>query len=122
MPENNPAELSPNVDWSEENDAETPLADMDASDLLGKWYDRNHAHSFEGDTGVDRLGKLVAVLGKYGHQFKYGDPVQHFLSDNSGAIEVLLTWIEEQVEENPEWKENLVENLQADDETEDDGN
>lgn len=104
----------------EDEDDERELEDLDGDVLLRKWQDKNRAYSFEGETGVARLEKLVEALGYRGHQFKYGDPVQQFLADNSGAMEALICWIEEQVEENPEWKEKMVEALQ--DESEDDGN
>ena len=88
----------------------------DGADLIQKWQDQNGAHSFEGDSGLERLEDLVDVLGYSGHGFRFGDPIQQFLSDNPGAVEAILAWIEEQVDQTPEWRESLEAEVGADDE------
>ncbi len=59
----------------------------------------------EGDQGVKSLHDLVKRLGYDGHNFKYGTPIESFLSDNPGAIEAIHNWIINHADN--EWVENL---------------
>ena len=79
-------------------------------DLLERWCDEN-GWSFEGDSGLARLEDLCRVIGYRGHGFKYGDPIQAFLSDNPGACAALVEFIGERLEKTPEWRESLEEEL-----------
>ena len=82
--------------------------ELDGVVLLRKWQEKNRAWHFEGDRGVERLENLVKVLGYPGTGFRFGNPVEQFLSDNPGAMEALVVWIEEQLDESPEWRENMT--------------
>ena len=67
--------------------------------LIDNWANQNNVFNLsEGDTGLDNLNKLCQELGSSGHTFKYGTPLEAFLSDNPGACEALLEWIEENYE------------------------
>lgn len=78
--------------------------------------------SNEGQTGVRNLCKIAKALGykdpMYFGQFEngcYGDLIE-LLEDNSGLVEKMCEWIEEQVEDNPDWKESLGGNSNEEDE------
>lgn len=86
----------------------------DMHDLLEAYQNQNGMHSFEGDSGLDKLTKLLRALGYRGHSFKYGTPIEAFLSDNSGAVEAILNWIAERNE--TEWCEALESELPPEDE------
>jgi len=85
--------------------------------LIDKYLDANKMYHFEGDTGVKHLEKLVSDIGYKGHGFKYGTPVESFLSDNPGAMDAIVEWIKEQ--NVPEWIEALSEEDADEDEDED---
>lgn len=74
------------------------------SELLDQFIDEKRLR-FEGDKGVEALGEVAQAIGYSGHSFRYGSPLESFLSDNPGACEALINWIGEQGL--PEWKENL---------------
>ena len=81
------------------------------ADLMDEFREVNKIHSLEGDRGVEGLEKVVKALGYNDTGFRFGTPVESFLSDNPGAIESLLTWIEEQ--DLPEWRESIEAHLPA---------
>jgi len=107
--------------------------DKDMQELVEDWCDKHGAHHFEGDAGLQRFNNLCAAIGYVGHQFKFGSPgkqvvkhilghqfkfgspLEHFLSDNPGAIEAVLEWIVERGE-NCEWKSALESELESSDE------
>ena len=89
--------------------------DKDMQELVENWCDKHGAHHFEGDAGLQRFNNLCAAIGYAGHQFKFGSPLEHFLSDNPGAIEAVLEWIVERGE-NCEWKTALESELEPSDE------
>ena len=77
-------------------------------DLVDKWRNQNKVWSLEGDSGLKKLEELFKVVG-YGHQFRFGDPIQHFLSDCSGACEALVEYFADEIDKNEEWKEAFKE-------------
>jgi hypothetical protein len=83
---------------------------LSGDELIEKWRNDNRAYCLEGDSGLENLEKLCRLLG-YGHGFRWGDPIQHFLSDNSGACEAIVDFISEWTERNAEWREALEESL-----------
>lgn len=89
--------------------AEASNDDKNLGELIEKFCEEQKIHRFEGDRGIANLEKVLTALGYKGHSFRYGDPVHAFLSDNSGAVEALLEWINEQ--DSDEWKENLRSSL-----------
>ncbi len=91
---------------------EEPLEDLDGPDLLQRWQRKNKMHCLEGDAGQEKMQKLVRVLGYDGHQFRFGEPLQQFLSDNPGAMEAILTWVEEQLDDNQDWRANVIEAIE----------
>lgn len=82
------------------------LAEMDLQEVIEQYADHTGHYNYEGERGVDRLGKLCKAIG-YGDD--YQDPLRAFLADNSGAIEAMIEWIGNQ--NSPNWKEKLVEFL-----------
>lgn len=84
--------------------------EMDLTEIINEWQDKNKAHHFEGSTGVRKLEKLCKDLG-YDNGAFLGSEVSllNFLADNPGAIDALINWMGEQDIE--EWKENLVSTL-----------
>lgn len=75
---------------------------MDLDDLVDKFVS---GKSLEGDSGCETLTELVEAMGYTHSGFRFGDPIERFLSDNPGAIEVLVNWISEQRID--EWAEAL---------------
>jgi hypothetical protein len=92
-------------------------------ELIEMWQHKNNAWRTEGDPGVENLEKLVQTLGYDGHGFRFGTPIEAFLSDNPGCIEAILNWISEEARV-PEWTETMVEvlggNAEGDDDEDDD--
>lgn len=87
-------------------------------DLLGQYMTENRMHHFEGDSGLEKLEKLFTALGYAGHGFRWGSPIEAFLADNPGAIEAILTWVEDQ--DSDEWCVNIDCCLNAKDDDEED--
>lgn len=73
---------------------------------LQQFMQQEGMFNMEGERGVERLERIVEVLG-YGTGFMRGRALEHFFSDNSGAIEAVLEFIGEWSERNSEWKEAL---------------
>ena len=80
---------------------------MDFDDLVREWQDTHRVYSFEGDSGIVSLNSLCAAIGYEGHQFRFGSPLEHFLSDNPGACDAMVEWMMEWGNTSPEWKEKL---------------
>ena len=87
---------------------EAEVEELDGSVVLRKWQDKNRAWNFEGDSGMDKFEKLVEALGYRDTGFRHGSPIEAFLSDNPGAMEAILQFVEEQLDQNSEWRENLT--------------
>lgn len=85
---------------------EEAISKMDGSDLIALWQDRNNVPRFEG--GTRGLEQLIGAIG-------YSD-FEDFLGDNPGAQEVIVSFIEEWVDHNPEWKEGIVSHIPESDE------
>jgi len=69
---------------------------LDADEKFQAVMDKKGYHHFEGDSGLARLGEVCEdILGYKGHQFRHGDPLSHFLSDNPGAQQAIIEWIAE---------------------------
>jgi hypothetical protein len=95
---------------------------LDMYELVDEYMEQEGLYSTEGRRGVENLCTLVRALGYkdpyYNGQMSskaaLGDLVM-FLEDNSGAIESLVSWIQER--DVTEWAESLQEQL-FDDESE----
>lgn len=85
--------------------------DESFSELLEEYKEQEKMYSFEGERGVERLNKICSAIGYKETGFRYGSPLEEFLQDNSGAIEAILTWIEENGDNVEEWRENLETHL-----------
>lgn len=84
--------------------------EMDLTELVNEWQDENNAHHFEGTSGVERFRKLCEAIGyKEGNYLGYGHAIENFLSDNPGALEALVNWIQDQ--DVDEWKESIIQEL-----------
>lgn len=70
--------------------------------------DQQEWYSFEGVRGVERLTKLVAMIGY--------QSIGLFLEDNPGAIEALLNFIGDHATPGSEWAANLEITEEEDDE------
>ncbi len=66
---------------------------------MQNWLDKNDLHRWEGDQGVESLEKVLRKIGYKPDGFLYGTLTERFLTDNPGAIEKLLEFIEEYFEE-----------------------
>jgi hypothetical protein len=81
-------------------------------DILQEFLEQNKIYRFEGDAGVRNLERVVEALGYPGHDFRYGTPVESFLSDNPGAIDAIIEWIASM--DTPEWIDEMETYLQCD--------
>ena len=81
---------------------------------LDRYIEQEQLYSLEGERGVRNLSKLLTVIGYGG----YGGTIQNFLADNSGCIDAIIEWINEQDSE--EWNESIREELTLEDDEEDD--
>lgn len=86
------------------------------SELMQEYFDQNKMYCFEGDRGLENLNTLCADLGYEESQFKFGSPLEQFLYDNSGAINAITDWIEEQ--NLSDWRDNIESRLIEKDEDE----
>jgi len=73
----------------------------------------------EGEAGVRNLENMLEAMG-YGQGFMRNRALEEFFSDNSGAIEAVLMWIENEVEGVPEWEEGLEGELEYDEDEDED--
>lgn len=79
---------------------------LEMSEIRERWEDQNKIR-YEGTQGVENLKKLLGVIGyKDGNYMGYGNELINFLSDNSGAIEALIAFIDNAGVD--EWKDNLA--------------
>jgi len=84
---------------------------MDMERLIEKFISspnsKSHRRSrhLEGDGGCEILEELFEILGWGNTGFRFGSPIESFLSDNPGAQEALVNWIIEC--ESSEWKQAL---------------
>lgn len=92
-----------NVSEVESSDVEE---EKDFSEMLDEYQNKKRFFNFEGDSGMARLNEIFETLG-YGHNYRYGSPLEAFLSDNSGACEAMLEWLAATGDHIPEWKESL---------------
>ena len=83
--------------------------DRSMDTLLEDFIDQESLR-FEGDTGVENLEKVAKAIGYSGHQFRYGSPLEAFLSDNPGDCVAIIEWIKEQ--NLPEWMDVLENELE----------
>ena len=92
------------------------MSEKDLGELIEVWQRQNRAHRFEGDGGLENLEKLFEALGYKRTGFRFGEVIEVFLSDNPGAVEAILEWIEEQ--NLTEWRENIESTLEVEEEDE----
>ena len=84
----------------------TEWNEMDSAEKIDAYIDHNRMYHFEGCSGVKNLEKLLRDMGyDRGGQFLGDWPIHNFLSDNPGAIQALIEFIQE----NPD--RDMVENL-----------
>ena len=82
---------------------------LDGDEILQRWKDGNNAHNFEGESGMKRFEELCEALGYLETGFRFGTPIERFLSDNSGAIDAILEhFLTDQLDRNEEWREALA--------------
>lgn len=89
------------------------------TEVIEAFDQQEQTHRTEGTKGVENLCRLVNAMGyvdrrhigQFAHNGSYGDLIE-FLSDNSGCVEAIRRWIEEQ--DVAEWKENVESQLNAD--------
>lgn len=93
--------------------------ELTGSEIVDKYLQDNNIYHFEGDSGVENLEKLVEALGYKDTGFRFGTPVEAFLSDNPGAQELIVEFIREWTDKNDEWKESLSTEKDENDEDED---
>lgn len=86
-------------------DEEGKLIERSFPETLSAYIEHKKFYRFEGDSGLKNLEVFLKDLGYPDHQWKFGSPIESFLSDNSGACQALIEWIE--LQNIPEWKENL---------------
>lgn len=86
----------------------TDLGSMTGDDLIDAFC-RKHGYRFEGDSGLDRLETLIKALGYKSHGFQFGNLIEVFLSDNSGAVERIIEFIAEELDNSDEWRYNMLE-------------
>lgn len=79
---------------------------------LDRYIEQEQLYSFEGEPGVRNLTQLLKVIGYGG----YGNTIENFLSDNSGCIDAIIEWINEQ--DADEWNESIREELVLEEEDE----
>jgi hypothetical protein len=95
-----------------DNDAaEYDEEDEDEEITLDDYLELNHMYSFENESGVQQFTKLITEVCGYGKSRFGPDPLHEFLSDNSGAIEVLLNWIQNQ--KVSDWNDNMIEAVRS---------
>jgi len=82
------------------------------SEMLEKFISDNKINL---EMNTDGLEKVCEAIGYKGDMF--GNVLENFLRDNSGAQQAIVDWIGEQ--ESPEWKENLESMLEEDEDDED---
>ena len=81
------------------------MNDMDTSEMFSKYLDMNKIYNFEGSNGVRRMKKVMKDICGYGDA--WGGTMNNFFSDNPGAIEAVMTWIENNIPKVSDWEENL---------------
>ena len=74
-------------------------------DTLDKYIDKMEFFCWEGERGINQIHELCSDLGYPSQPFLHGDPLHNFLRDNPGAIETILSWIRNNMDDN--WKNNL---------------
>ena len=95
------------------------MSEKDFSELLEEYQDQKGMHHFEGDSGLEKMNTLCEAIGYTGHDHKFGTPLETFLSDNPGACEAILEFISEWGDKLPEWREELISNMNESVEDED---
>jgi hypothetical protein len=92
--------------------------ELEMSELRERWEDSHTLGRYEGTVGVTNLEKFLATIGySQGNYVGYNNELINFLSDNPGAIEAILNFIDES--NVPEWKESIIEELPEPEEIED---
>jgi len=84
------------------------------AELIERWQRANRSWGFEGDSGIERLNKLANVFGYKENGFRFGEPILQFIADNPGVAEHILKYIEERMDNEPEFKALMEEELNED--------
>ena len=79
---------------------------MDNQEVLDEFQSENRLHNFEGESGIKNLNTIFGTIGYKQEPFLHGSPLELFLQDNSGCIEVMLEWLSKNM--TPEWKHELT--------------
>ena len=94
----------------EELEPEEPTEDeLEGSEILDKFMEKEEIYTFEGATGSRNLETIINALGYSGSGWT--SRIEEFLSDNPGLQEVIITWVGETIDKVPEWKDNLLAEL-----------
>lgn len=80
--------------------------DKDFGELFQEYSRQEKIYGFEGDRGLDDLNKICNAIGYRENGFKYGSSLEVFLSDNPGACEAIIEWLNEI--NLPQFKEELI--------------
>jgi hypothetical protein len=93
---------------------EEEMNDADMFELIEEYCDQKNIRRWEGDQGLDNLNTLLKTIGYKPEGFKYGSPVEKFLTDNPGAIEALIEFISDAGID--DWGDGLRAEIETDDE------
>lgn len=82
---------------------------MEFHELLDKYCNKHNIYGFEGNSGLVKINQICSDIGYAAHQFRFGSPLEQFLSDNPSAISWLLDFIEQSACQ--EWYDELESHL-----------
>ena len=83
------------------------------TEKIYKYIEAKGFSNFEGDRGVEQFSKICEDLGYTDYM---STSIHAFLADNSGALEAILQWIDEQNVK--EWEEVFAQEIDDEDDEE----
>lgn len=95
---------------------EQEINELEMCEVMQEFRDQKGIHCVEGSSGVKKLGIILKTLG---YTDRFGSIVEDFLEDNSGCIEAIITWIEENGD-GGEWQEAIANECECHDEESED--
>lgn len=81
------------------------------SELIDEFCQQEKIYRFEGESGLQNINKVCEALGYRATGFRFGTNLEVFLTDNPGAVEAILEWINEQ--NDSEWRNNIESELES---------
>jgi len=87
-------------------------------ETIEKYCNFNKMYHFEMSQGIENLNKLLSDAGYREEPFKYGSSLERFLQDNPGAIQAILEWFGNNMDEDTE--QNLLSEIPESEDDEDD--